>query len=78
MSILALIWPRRTRCPDCGALHTAAGGTRDRVQYRTCPHCGRVAKIYAIAAHVDRGGDQSEVEPLPLVSTGRETREMSS
>jgi hypothetical protein len=61
--ILGWIFPRRTRCPTCTCRrHARAGCSREaRIQYRRCTDCKRVYKVIAIAVHLDRGGDQSEI-----------------
>lgn len=64
MKTLGYIWPKVTRCPECGSSHSTRATTWQRCQYRRCRDCGNRYKVLAIARHIDREGDQSEVETL--------------
>lgn len=71
--VVGYVWPKITRCPSCGSTEWEdAGASREgTVRYRRCanldkPECPNRStpyKILPIAKHVDRGGEQSEVEP---------------
>jgi hypothetical protein len=71
-TVIGYVWPKRTRCPHCGGTaYRDAGHSRGgAIRYRRCdddvnPSCpSRTTpyKVHAIAKHVDRGGDQSEVQ----------------
>jgi hypothetical protein len=77
-TIIGYIWPKLTRCPHCGVTdYEQAGYVRNAnglgmACYRrcanpdkpTCPSRASPYKVLAIGAHVDRGGDQSEVIEL--------------
>jgi transcription elongation factor Elf1 len=61
--VIGLVWPKRTKCPECSHdKHTHAGESRlGRIQYRRCDKCGVVYKVLPIAEHIDRGGDQTDI-----------------
>jgi uncharacterized OB-fold protein len=61
--VVSYVFPKRSVCPECNSGHhcKVSYSRHGRVVYRRCQSCRYVYSVPAIGAHIDRGGDQSEL-----------------